>query len=169
MKFVALPCVLGALLSFGCDDPGDRNRGVNVVGPSVLTPSPALLSRAFLVQPAFIDPLLLAGAVCPTRPPFLAPLSVVFRGDGRSGLFLSQVHVQFVDRGGILGGSMMFGRTDLVHRFGSTTLPAFGTRFFPFEFPFGCVGLPTGMLTVVVLAGDARGRESSTRLQVPIR
>lgn len=163
------PFFVIAILSSGCDDAGERTRGVNFVGPSVLTSSPAFLSRAFMVQPAFIDPLLLTGPLCPTRPPFLAPLTVVFRGDGRSGFLLSQVQMQFVDRAGVLGGLLTFERTDLVHRFGSTTLPAFGTRAFPFEFPFGCVGLPTGTLTVLMLAADSRGRENSMQVQVPIR
>ena len=165
-KWIVVPILLA---SFGCDDAGDSRRGRIVAGSSMLTGPSALLSSPFLVQPSFLDPLLIHGSVCPTRPPLLAPLSLGFQGDGRSSLFLSSVHMQFVDRTGVPGGSMSFGRTDLVQRFGSIALPASGTRFFPFEFPFGCVGLSTGTLTVIVLAGDSFGRESHTTLKVPIR
>jgi hypothetical protein len=165
-KWILVPSLLA---SFGCNDPGNRHGGVNVVGPSILTAPSVLRSAAFVVQPSFLDPLRISGAVCPIRPPFLAPLSLGFRGDGRSGLFLSGVQMQFVDRTGILGGSMTFGRTDLVQRFGSIRLPTFGTHFFPFEFPFGCVGLPTGTLTVIVFMGESFGRESRATLHVPVR
>jgi hypothetical protein len=157
------------LATFGCDDAANRRPGVIVAGSSMLTGPSALLSTAFLVQPSFLDPLLISGAVCPTHPPLIAPLSLGFQGDGRSSLFLSSVQMQFVDRTGVPGGSMIFDRPDLVQRFGSITLPASGTRFFPFEFPFGCVGQPAGTLTVTVSAGDSFGRESRTTLRVPVR
>jgi hypothetical protein len=64
---------------------------------------------------------------------------------------------------------MTIPRQDLIHRFGSTALPAFGTRAFPFSFPFGCVGLPIGTLTVIVSAGDSLGRGSSATVQLDIR
>ena len=167
-KWIVVPILLA---SFGCDDAGTGNprRGSIVAGSSMLTGPSDLLFSPFLVQPSFLAPLLVGGAVCPTHPPLLAPLSLGFQGDGRSSLFLSSVHMQFVDRTGIPGGSMIFGQTDLVQRFGSIALPAAGTRFFPFEFPFGCVGLSTGTLTVTAVAGDSFGRERRTSLQVPVR
>jgi hypothetical protein len=116
----------------------------------VAQPEDSLKPRSFFVScgvqvdPALIEPVPIPGASCPNHPPFLAPISVVFRGDGRSDLSLTQVQIQFVDRTGLGGGVMTIRRQDLIHRFGSTALPAFGTRAFPFSFPFGCVGLPTG-------------------------
>ena len=165
-KWIVVPILLA---SFGCDAPGNNHPGVIVAGSLMLTGPSALLSPTFLVQPSFVDPLLIRGAVCPAHPPLLAPLSLGFQGDGRSSLFLSSVHMQFVDRTGVTGGSMIFARPDLEHRFGSIALPAFGTRFFPFEFPFGCIGSPSGTLTVSVLTGDSFGRESRTTLRVPVR
>jgi hypothetical protein len=165
-KWIVVPILLA---SFGCDDSGIRRPGSIVAGSSSLTGPTAFLSSPFLVHPSFLDPLLIRGAVCPTRPPLLAPLNLGFQGDGRSSLFLSSVHMQFVDRTGVTGGSMIFGQPDLVQRFGSIALPASGTRVFPFEFPFGCVGLSTGTLTVVVVAGNSFGRESRTTLRVPVR
>ena len=165
-KWIVVPILLA---SFGCDDPGNQYPGVIVGGLSGFTGPSALLSSPFLVQPSFLDPLLVRGAACPAHPPLLAPLSLGFQGDGRSSLFLSSVHMQFVDRTGVTGGSMIFGRPDLEQRFGSIALPAFGTRFFPFEFPFGCVGLAAGTLSVTVFAGDSFGRESRTTLRVPVR
>jgi hypothetical protein len=122
-----------------------------------------------MVQPAFIDPIFIPGGFCPTVPPFLAPFAVVFEGDGRSDRFFSQVHTQFVDHFGVLGGSMVLTHTQLETRFGSTTIPAFGNRAFPLSFQFGCVGTPTGLLTVTAFAKDGAGRETSRRMQVPIR
>ena len=84
-------------------------------------------------------------AFCPGRPPFLAPFNVVMQGDGRPDVFLSDVQMQFVDTAGIRSGTLRLGRPELATRFGSTTFAAFGTRTFPFSFPFGCGGfLPTG-------------------------
>ena len=158
--------VLILLVSVGCDDPD--NGSATVIGPSSVTAPPAFRNGAFMVEPSFLDPRLIPGAGCPGAP-FFAPISLGFRGDGRSSLFLSGVQMQFVDRTGIPGRSMTFGRTDLVQRFGSLTLPVSGTRFFPFEFPFGCAGLSTGTLNVIVFAGDSFGRESRATLHVPVR
>jgi hypothetical protein len=172
MSFHRLPVlvpffVLAALSSYGCDDNGTTSVLSNGVGPSPLPPTAAFVSRAVQVDPAFIEPVPIAGSVCPQQA-FLAPMSVVFHGDGRSDLSLTQVQMQFVDSAGIVGGMMTIPRFDLVHRFGSTALPAFGTRTFPFSFPFGCVGLPTGTLTVIVFAGDSFGRETSARVRVGV-
>ena len=161
--------LLAALLSYGCADDGGTSVLSHGAGPSQLSFTSAFVSRSVQVHPAFIDPVVIPGASCPTHQPFLAPISVVFHGEGRSDLSLTQVQMQFVDRGGIVGGMMTIPRQDLIHRFGSTALPAFGTRAFPFSFPFGCVGLPTGTLTVVVSAGDSLGRGSSATVQLDIR
>ncbi|MGH9256383.1 MAG: hypothetical protein ACRD3C_17635, partial [Vicinamibacterales bacterium] len=161
--------VIAVLSSFGCDESDRKSLLVNRgVGPSLL-PSDLLISRGFVVQPAFVDARRVGAAVCPTHPPFLAPFNVVFDGHGQSDLFLSRVQMQFMDTTGIPAGTMTLGEPELATRFGSTIVPAFGTRTFPFAFPFGCAGLPTGTLTVVVVAGDSLGRERRMVRHVDIR
>ena len=159
--------VAGALLSYGCDENGTTTR--QVIGPSAIEPTAPFVSRATMVRPSFIGPAIVPGAVCPTHQPFLAPFSLSFEGDGRSDLSLMRLHMQFTDHVGVAGGSVTVGRTELVSRFGSTRLPAFGTRTLPFSFPFGCVGAPTGTLTVIVFAADSLGHENNSRVLIPIR
>jgi len=167
---VLLPLVLlAALSSYGCADDDTTTVLSNSAGPSPLSSTSAFVSRAVQVEPAFIEPVPIPGASCPNQQPFSAPVSVVFQGQGRSDLSLTQVQMQFVDRTGIRGGVMTIPRQDLIHSFGSTALPAFGTRSFPFSFPFGCVGVPTGTLTVIVFAGDTLGRGSSATVHADIR
>ena len=170
-KWILVPLLLA---SFACDDVDNNNDSLTVIWPSRLAAPPAFRNGAFMVEPSFfdlsfLDPLLIPGAVCPHSSPLFVPLSLGFRGDGRSDLFLSGVQMQFVDRTGIAGKSIAFGRTDLVHRFGSLALPASGTRLFPFEFPFGCGGLLPGTVNVFVVAGDSFGHERRSTLHVPIR
>jgi len=162
--------LLGALSTCACDGNGSTS-ALNSVGPSPLRPTEGFVNaaRGPLVQPAFIAPVFRHGAVCPAFPPLLAPFTVIFQGDSRSDRFFSQLHVEFVDRFGVAGGLLTLGRTELASRFGSTTIPAFGRRTFPFSFPFGCVGAPTGMLTVVIFAADPFGHVTSSRVQVVIR
>jgi hypothetical protein len=161
-----LPLILlTAWLSVGCDDNGTDT----VIGPSSLTSTAAFVSRAVSVQPAAVVAQAFPSAVCPAGPAFLAPVNVVIHASGASDLSLSQVRMQFLDRSGTAAGSATFARSDLANRFGSTRIPVFGTRTFPFSFPFGCVGLPTGTLTVVVFVVDSSGRESRTSFEVSIR
>ena len=174
--------ILGVLSSFGCDDSDSAND--RIVGPSAVAsgqfdsrgvgprpPSSDLfVNRADMVQPALIRAQRAGEAFCPGRPPFFAPFDVVTQGDGRRDVFLTGVQMQFVDTAGIRSETLSLGRPELVTRFGSTTFPAFGTRTFPFSFPFGCGSVvPTGTLTVIVLAGDSRGREERTVAHVPVR
>jgi hypothetical protein len=77
--------------------------------------------------------------------------------------------MHFTDRVGIAGESMTLDGFELQRRFGSTALPASGTRTLPFAFPFGCVGSPTGTLTVVVFTADSLRHEHSSRVLIPIR
>ena len=176
--------MLGVLSSFGCDDSDSASDRVNAVGPSPVgsaqfdsrgvgprPPSSDLfVNRGDMVQPALIRAQRVGEAFCPGRPPFLAPFDVVMQGDGRPDLFLSGVQMQFVDTAGVRSETLRLGRPELVTRFGSTAFPAFGTRTFPFSFPFGCGSfLPTGTLTVIVLAGDSRGREHSSVAHLPVR
>jgi hypothetical protein len=166
----SLPFLLiAALCHYACDDNGETLT-VNAVGPSPFRLGAGIVNvaRGDLVQPAFIDPLAVTGGVCPTVPPLLAPFTVVFEGDGRADRVFNQVDAQFVDRSGVPAGSMVLTHTQLATRFGSTTIPASGTRAFPLSLPFGCVGAPTGVLTVVVLDVDGTGRETRRRTHVPI-
>ena len=166
---VAVPILISvATLSYGCDDNGSTSVLSNGVGPSAFADAP-FVSRGGMVRPSSVDVQRVLDPACPARPPLLAPFSIAFDGDGRSDVFLRDVQMQFVDSAGIRAGTMTLGPSDLAARFGSTTLPAIGTRVFPFAFPFGCTGLPSGTLTIVVLAGDARGRESRTVTHLPVR
>jgi hypothetical protein len=176
--YLAALFLLCGLSSYGCDDNGQTDLRRSGFGPSPLAfnglgPSPLtsidFFSRGVTFQPSVITAERLATSQCPTRPPFFAPVRFVVDGRGGSDVFLNQVHMQFVDRAGIAGGSITMERRELVRRFGSTRVPAFGARTFPFSFPFGCVGLPTGTLTVMVLAGDSLGREASTTAQLSVR
>jgi hypothetical protein len=168
---------MAALSHYACDNgasPGVNNGaspGLNTVGPSSLRPRPGPVSvaRGDFVQPAVIDPIFVPGGICPTVPPFLAPFTLVFEGDGRSDRFFSHVQMQFVDHFGVRAGSMVLNQAQLVAQFGSTAIPTSGTRAFPVTFQFGCVGTPTGLLTVVASDMDAFGRETSRRIQVPVR
>jgi hypothetical protein len=161
--------LIAALSHYACDN--GASPGVNTVGPSPLRPRAGSVNvaRGDLVQPAVIDPIFVPGGFCPTVPPFLAPFAVVFEGDGRSDRFFSGVQMQFVDHVGVRGGSMVLNQARLVTQFGSTAIPTSGTRAFPVTFQFGCVGTPTGLLTVVASDTDAFGRETLRRTQVPIR
>jgi hypothetical protein len=166
---VAVPILISvAVLSYGCDDNGSTSVLSSGVGPSTFADAP-FVARGGMVRPSLVEVQRVFDPACPARPPLLAPFSISFDGDGRSDVFLSGVQMQFVDSVGTRAGTMTLGQSDLAARFGSTTLPAIGTRVFPFAFPFGCTGLPSGTLTVVVLAGDARGRENRTVAHLPVR
>lgn len=183
-RMLAPLLILGVLSSFGCDDNGSASDRDTVVGPSRFFSGPfdsrgvgprppssgLFVNRSTMVEPALIQVQRVGEAFCPGRPPFLAPFNLVMQGDGRSDLFLSNVQMQFVDTVGIRSGTLALGRPELSTRFGSTTLPAFGRRAFPFSVPFGCGSfLPSGTLTVTVLAGDSRGRELRTVAHLPVR
>lgn len=176
--------IFGVLSSFGCDDNASSSASLSAVGPSPFSsgsfdsrgfgprpPSSGLfVNRATMVQPVVIEVQRVDDAFCPGRPPFVAPFNVVLQGDGRSDLFLSNVQMQFVDTTGIRSGTLAFGRPELAVRFGSTTFPAFGTRALPFSFPLGCAsGLTSGTLSVIVVAGDTRGREHRTVSHLRVR
>jgi hypothetical protein len=181
-RMLAPVVVLGALSSFGCD--GNDSVLVNSAGPSRfasepfdsrgMAPRPSssrlYVNSADMVQPGLVRAQRVGEALCPGRPPFVAPFNVVMQGDGRPDMFLSDVEMQFVDTAGIRSETLRFGRPELATRFGSTTFPATGIRTLPFSFPFGCGSfLPTGTLTVIVIAGDSRGREERTVARLPVR
>jgi hypothetical protein len=162
------PLVLIALLlSFGCEESaGVQSSGV---GPSSVYTSRLVSSQTLSIQPDIINAQFVPGAFCPTQPPFLAPVNLVFRAGTATDLLLNHVQMQFIDRAGTFASSMTFTRQDLLSRFGTVVVPAFGVRTFPFAFPFGCVGLSSGLLNVVVFVVDPFGREESTRIRVSIR
>ena len=183
-RMLAPVFIFSVLSSFGCDSNGSTTDLVNGVGPSPVASEPfdsrgvgprspssgLFVNRLEMVQPALIRAHRVGEASCPGRPPFLAPFNVVVQGDGTPDVFLSDVQMQFVDTAGIRSQTLRLGRPELATRFGSTTFPAFGTRAFPFSVPFGCGSLlPTGTLTVIVFAGDSRGREHRTVAHLPVR
>jgi hypothetical protein len=167
-RLLGLLCVLTTLSGYGCDDnKHDADHRVRGIGPSPIsfsgvgepaTNSIDYFAHGVTLQPAVSVPQALTGAACPTRQPFQVPFRVVGTGHGRSDLFIDEVRVRFVDRAGVVGGAMTLARPQLAERFGSTQLPAVGTRAFPLTLPFGCVGQPVGTLEVVVLGGDSRER-----------
>jgi hypothetical protein len=177
-RLLGLLCVLATLSSYGCDDKDVRNDRIAPIGPSRIsfngigqTPvNPFDISGgAMAVQPAVAVPQPIAGARCPTRQPFQVPFSILGTGRGRSDLFVNEVQMRFVDRAGVVGGTMTMARTQLADRFGSTELPAVGTRSFPLSLAFGCLGRPVGTLEVVVLTGDSRTHDMRTSLSIDVR
>ncbi|MET0213387.1 MAG: hypothetical protein ABW292_10315, partial [Vicinamibacterales bacterium] len=132
-------------------------------------PSTTLVNRGVFVGPDSIQAQRVATAFCPIQVAFVAPFNVVFQGDGTSDLFLSRVQMQFVDLAEIRAGTRTLGRPELAVQFGTTAIPAFGTRTFPFAFPFACDVLPTGTLTVVVVVADSHAREATTVRQLVVR
>lgn len=159
-----LPLVFLALSSLACDN----DRGDTSIGPSIVSSSTAAsVSHAVAVEPAFVIARRVPAATCPAMDPFLAPVNLVLRGNGVTDLSLSRVHMQFMDRTGTAGATTVFTPNDLTSRFGTTLIPLFGTRMFPFFFPLGCTGLPIGTLTVAVFVVDTSGRE--TRHSVDVR
>jgi hypothetical protein len=121
------------------------------------------------VGPGSIQAQRVATTFCPIQVAFVAPFNVVFQGDGTSDLFLSSVQMQFVDLAEIRAGTRTLGRPELAAQFGTTAIPAFGTRTFPFAFPFACDVLPTGTLTVIVVVADSRARQATTVRQLVVR
>src|SRR6187549_349 len=163
-RWLGVLCILATLGISGCDDNDNLDDRADRIGPSPISfnglGEPAVNSLDFFahgvnLQPAVTAPQPLTGAACPSRPPFQVPFRIVGSGHGRSDLFIHEVQMRFVDRAGVIGGAMTLAGPQLTERFGSTQLPAVGTRSFPLVLPFGCVGSPVGVLHVFVLAGDA--------------
>jgi hypothetical protein len=178
-RLLAPLCLLATLSSYGCDDNGRTDDRVDRIGPSAITfnsrfgesaiNSTGFFSRSVTLQTTVITPQRITGAACPTRPPFLAPIRILARGNGQSDLFVSQVQMRFVDRTGVFGGWMTIAQPQIVELLGSTRIPPLGTRSFPLSFPFGCIGQPAGTLTVVVFTADSSGHEVRTPLSMSVR
>ena len=173
-------CVIATLSSVGCDDNDNVVRRVDRIGtaPTLISFNPIqqspgnstdFFARGINLLPSLAPAQFLPGGVCPTRPPFQVPFNIVVTGQGRSDLFIDQVQMRFIDRTGVLGGSLTLARSELNARFGSTTVPAFSTRSFPLTLPFGCAGVPVGTLQVVVVTGDSSTSGVSTSLSIDVR
>jgi hypothetical protein len=135
----------------------------------IFSPPSTFVSRGAFVDPVAIRAQRVRAGVCPVQQPFIAPFNLVFVGDGTSDLFLRTVQMQFVDLAEIRAGTATLGRPELAVQFGTTAIPTFGTRAFPFAFPFGCNVQPIGTLTVVVVVGDSRGREAKAVKHLTVR
>jgi hypothetical protein len=171
--FAAL-CLLVMVASYGCGE----YRPARGVGPSPVSfgasdTSPVnsidFFARGVSLQPASIIPQPVARPACPEHPPFRSAISIVANAHGASEIFLSHVEMQFVDRAGVVGGSMTFAEPQLVELFGSTRIPSFGSRSFPFSFGFGCAGNRAGTLAVIIVGRDSNGRERRVSLTRPVR
>ena len=154
---------LAALSSFGCDD-GTTTR----IGPTGVKPDARFVSSSVTV-PNEVGILPVPAAFCPFASPFLIPASVVVRADGATDLQLRQMQLRFVDMAGVTGAFRMINGAELTTLFGSTLIPAFGTRTFPVTLPFGCVGGTSGTLFIEVTALDLAGRQNLSSVQVHIR
>jgi hypothetical protein len=135
----------------------------------IFSPPSTFVSRGAFVDPVAIRAQRVGAAFCPVQQPFIAPFNLVFVGDGTSDVFLSSVQMQFVDLAEIRAGTATLGRPELAVQFGTTAIPTFGTRAFPFAFPFGCNTQSIGTLTVVVVIADSRGREARAVKQLVVR
>ncbi len=157
-------CVsLAALSSYGCDD-GNTTR----IGPSNVNTDARFVSSSVTV-PNEVGILPVPAAFCPFASPFLIPASVVVRAGGPTDLQLLEMQLRFVDVAGVTGAFRTFAGPELRTMFGSTLVPAFGTRTFPVSLPFGCVGGTTGTLFIQVAASDLTGRKDLTSLQLNVR
>ena len=161
-----LPVILlAAWSSLACDNDGIET----IIGPgSVRASNAAYISRADRVEPDVVAAVAVPAAVCPLTQPFLAPVNVVVPGDPLMTSTLTGVQMRFTDARGTVAGLSTFTHSDLTSRFGSTVVPVLGTRTFPFAFPFGCAGLATGTLNVVVLVTDSDGHERRSSHRVVV-
>ena len=89
--------------------------------------------------------------------------------NGGTDMFLHDMQLQFFDIAGVRGGSRSITSSELTTLFGSTLIPASGTRTFPVSLPFGCVGGQTGTLFIQVVAVDTSGRQDVGSVRVNVR
>jgi hypothetical protein len=159
---------LVALSSYACDDGNTTRIGPSTLQTNTIGTQARFVSRLDSVQNE-ITAVAVPAAFCPFASPLLAPVSVVMRGDGRSDLQLREMQLQFVDTAGVRGAFRTINGPELTSLFGSTIIPAFGTRTFPVSLPFGCVGGQTGTLFVDVFALNSDGRQDVSSLRVHVR
>lgn len=160
----ALMCL--AIVSIaGCEI--DDTDELTAIGPSPRELT-GFVSRGVQVLSPSIHAHRVATSVCPSHPPFIAPVTF-FVSAGASDLAFTGVQLQFVDQFGMRESVRTFSHTELVDRFGSTRVSAFDTRKLAFSVPFGCKGAPPGKLAIVVSAADPSGNETTMNVEVPIR
>jgi hypothetical protein len=156
-----------ALSGAACDDNGNGSTGL--AAPSALGERPRVISRGNFTEPAAIDLPAADDPFCLRAAPILAPFGLVLGGDGIEGLILTGIDMHFVDGAGLRGASFSIAQPEIVTRFGTTSIPAFGTRRFPLSFPVGCAGFFPGTLNVVAVIADRDGRTSRRSFEIPVR
>ena len=156
--------VFAALSSYACDDGNDTR-----INPTRVDPNARFVNSAIAVRQVEVNPIVVAGGLCPLVPPLLAPFDLVVTADRTSDVSLRQVQLQFVDLFGTSGGFRSIDELELTRLFGSTLVPALGTRAFPLTLPFGCVGGQTGALNVTVTASDMFSNNRGRSMQIPVR
>jgi hypothetical protein len=167
-RLLAIALVLSAAFSSAaCHDNGSGSSAL--AAPSAALQGPRFIARGDVVQPAVVDVHSIADPLCAPTPAFLAPFSLILGGGGVHDLVLSRIEMDFLDTTGARRGSFAIAQPEIVTRFGSTRIPAFGTRTFPLAFPLGCGGFFPGTLDVVVVTGDPDGRTTRRRFEIPVR
>jgi hypothetical protein len=152
------------LSSFACG-----NGSPTLIGPSTVTTNERFVSRSVSVIPTEVTALAVPASFCPFGSPFLAPVTLVIHAGGPTDLRFDGLQGQFFGSEGTQGPITEINSVQLSNMFGSTIIPAFGTRSFPVSFPFGCVGGQTGTLFLQVGASDLTGQRTTTPLQVNVR
>ena len=161
--FFALCASLAAFSSYGCEE-GSTTR----IGPSRIASNARFVSSSVSVQSTDISAVPVPGGVCPFASPFFAPFNLVVQSDGIADMRLQQVQMQFVDVFGVGESFRTVSGAELSTLFGSTLIPAFGTRTFPFTLPFGCAAGPVGFLNIVALT-ESGGRAGKVSLRMHVR
>ena len=162
-----LPALMGLMIAAvaGCD----ATTGESItLGPSSVRSSAPFVSRGVSVSSPSVRAERIATSVCPAHPPLIAPIDLLFQA-GPADMFFTGVQLQFVNGIAAREPGRTFTHADLIDRFGSTLVPAFDSRKFALEFPFGCIGASTGTLSIVVFAADSFHRETRTTLQLVIQ
>jgi len=134
----------------------------------VTNPTAAFANSAVFVPAAIVQSLPVPNAACP-QSRFVAPFDLVISADGFSDVFLTRLQMQFADHAGALTPPTMITQPNLTMQFGSTRVPAAGSRTFPIQVPLGCTGVPPGTMHLVVFTTDSHQRERQTPLRVPVR
>ena len=164
----ALPiafAAVSALTGSACEEGAVRTS----IGPSHLALDARFVSRAVSIEPNVLRARSVHDGACPTRQQFTLPFDLFVRAEGASALSVSEVRVRLSDRRGRRRLERAFAGTRLVGLFGSTLVPPFARRTFPFAFPLGCEGFQDGTLSVVVFTLDAHGRESRISARADVR
>jgi hypothetical protein len=158
---------LAALSSYACDDGNTTRLGPSTVRTETVHTG-AFVSSLDSIPNDDIIAVAVPAAFCPFVSPFLAPANVVIRADAGRDLFLHDMSLQFVDTAGVHGAFRSINGAEVTSLFGSTRIPAFGTRTFPVSLPFGCVGGQTGTLFIQAVTLDSSGLQGLTSVRVNV-